>query len=59
VLTLLIGVYLGVIYQQTGSLTVVIITHAVYDLVALVYLLRIREPQGMAEVERERVTENP
>jgi uncharacterized protein len=35
----LIGVYLGWIWLETGNLLVPIVTHAVYDFVALVYLL--------------------
>jgi membrane protease YdiL (CAAX protease family) len=40
VLTTLIGLYLGWLYLWTGNLMAPIVTHAVYDFVALVYLVR-------------------
>jgi membrane protease YdiL (CAAX protease family) len=40
VLTGLVGVYLGGLFLATGSLVAPIVTHAVYDFVALVYLVR-------------------
>jgi membrane protease YdiL (CAAX protease family) len=36
----LTGVYLGVIYHATGNLYVVMVIHALYDFIALVYLVR-------------------
>jgi len=36
----LIGLYLGVIYQISGNLYIVMLIHAVYDFIALVYLVR-------------------
>lgn len=36
----LTGLYLGVIYQATGNLYIVAAIHALYDFIALVYLLR-------------------
>jgi membrane protease YdiL (CAAX protease family) len=36
----LTGLYLGVIYQTSGSLYIVMIVHALYDFIALVYLVR-------------------
>jgi membrane protease YdiL (CAAX protease family) len=36
----LTGVYLGVIYQASGNLYIVMIIHALYDFIALVYLVR-------------------
>ncbi len=36
----LMGVYLGWLWQVSGNLLVPIVTHAVYDFVALVYFLR-------------------
>ena len=36
----LTGIYLGVIYDVTGNLYVVITIHALYDFIALVYLVR-------------------
>jgi len=40
----LIGFYLGILWLATGNLVVPIATHAVYDFCALVYLLRLRQP---------------
>jgi len=37
-----IGAYLGLLWIWTGNLLTPMITHAVYDFVALVYFLRIR-----------------
>lgn len=39
----LIGLYLGWLWMATGNLLVPITTHAVYDFVVLVYLVRFRE----------------
>lgn len=36
----LTGLYLGVIYQISGNLYIVMLIHAVYDFIALVYLVR-------------------
>jgi membrane protease YdiL (CAAX protease family) len=41
VLATLLGVYLGAVQVATGNLLVVIIAHALYDFVALVYLVRV------------------
>ncbi|MBL9122326.1 MAG: CPBP family intramembrane metalloprotease [Planctomycetaceae bacterium] len=38
----LVGIYLGWLYVWTGDLTAPIVTHALYDFVALVYLGRFR-----------------
>lgn len=38
----LIGFYLGCLWLATGTLTVPIVAHAMYDFVALVYLAKIR-----------------
>jgi membrane protease YdiL (CAAX protease family) len=38
----LIGAYLGGVWLATGNLLVVVIAHALYDFIALVYLLRDR-----------------
>jgi membrane protease YdiL (CAAX protease family) len=40
VLAALIGVYLGYLFEVSGNLLLVIITHALYDFVLLVYLMR-------------------
>jgi membrane protease YdiL (CAAX protease family) len=34
------GIYLGVIYQTTGNLYIVMIIHAMYDFIALIFLVR-------------------
>ena len=36
----LTGLYLGLIYQAFGNLYIVMVIHAVYDFVALMYLLK-------------------
>jgi membrane protease YdiL (CAAX protease family) len=36
----LIGLYLGAIYLGTGDLTVPVVAHALYDLIALIHFLR-------------------
>ncbi len=41
-LAVAIGFYLGWLWMATGNLTVPIATHAVYDFLALVYLVKIR-----------------
>ena len=42
VLATLAGLYLGGVWLLTGNLLVVIVAHAFYDLIALVYLLRVK-----------------
>jgi membrane protease YdiL (CAAX protease family) len=42
VLATLAGLYLGGVWLLTGNLFVVIVAHAFYDLIALVYLLRVK-----------------
>jgi len=42
----LIGLYLGGLSMAYDNLLVVIVVHALYDFVALIYLLRRRLPQG-------------
>lgn len=39
----LTGLYLGVIYQATGNLYIVVAIHALYDFIAFLYLLRKRK----------------
>lgn len=48
-LTLGVGVYLGLLLQVTGSLLAPLLTHALYDFIALVYLLRLHRPLGPPE----------
>ena len=40
VLAALMGLYLGWLWMATGNLAVPIVAHAVYDFLALVYILR-------------------
>jgi membrane protease YdiL (CAAX protease family) len=42
ILASIIGVYLGALWLWTGNLLVPAIAHAVYDFVALVYLMKVR-----------------
>lgn len=42
----LIGLYLGIIYQVSGNLYLVMAIHAVYDFIALVYLVGRRKNKG-------------
>ena len=42
VLACLVGAYLGVLYETTGTLLAPIVTHALYDLVALLVLTRVK-----------------
>jgi len=46
-LAALIGLYLGWLWIATGNLLVPIATHAVYDFLALVYLVKIRSVSGI------------
>jgi membrane protease YdiL (CAAX protease family) len=42
----LTGIYLGVIYQVSGNLYIVMVIHALYDFIALVYLVRKGKARG-------------
>lgn len=44
IITTFIGVYLGALWIVTGNLLAPIITHALYDFLALVYFLRFSKP---------------
>ena len=44
IIAALIGAYLGLLWIWTGNLLTPMITHAVYDFVALVYFFRLRRP---------------
>jgi membrane protease YdiL (CAAX protease family) len=46
-LATLIGIYLGALLLLTGNLIAPIVTHALYDFVALVYMVR-RDSSGLA-----------
>ena len=41
----IVGIYLGLIYQVSGNLYIVMAIHAVYDFIALVYLVRNRKDE--------------
>ncbi len=45
VMATVLGAYLGLLWSCTGSLLTPMTTHAVYDFLALVWLLRTRRPQ--------------
>ena len=42
----LLGLYLGILYLATGNLVVPIVVHALYDFLALLYLVRWRKAPG-------------
>lgn len=42
VLTMLLGIYLGVLFYGTGNLLIPIVAHTAYDFIALVYLAYVR-----------------
>jgi membrane protease YdiL (CAAX protease family) len=44
-IVVLIGLYLGGLWLLSGNLLAPIVTHAVYDFLALVYFLRIHQPK--------------
>ena len=46
----LIGLYLGVIYQVSGNLYIVMAVHGIYDFIALVYLVRMKRRQSQYEI---------
>jgi membrane protease YdiL (CAAX protease family) len=52
VLATLMGLYLGWLFLATGNLVVPMIVHALYDLAALLYLVRLRHNRGGAPEER-------
>jgi hypothetical protein len=54
----LIGVYLGWLFVASGNLLAPIVTHAAYDFVALVMLLRVRAPNLPAD-SQPLETDNP
>lgn len=50
VFTGVLGVYLGAIWLYNGNLLTVMVTHALYDLAALGYLIRLRDaPSGRGD----------
>ncbi|MBX6311408.1 MAG: CPBP family intramembrane metalloprotease [Isosphaeraceae bacterium] len=46
VLAALLGAYLGALWLASGNLLVPVVAHALYDILALVYLLRVLPPNG-------------
>ncbi len=46
-----IGLYLSWLERATGNLAVPMITHAIYDFAALVYLVRLRRPECNADIK--------
>ena len=46
VIAALLGAYLGGLWLAGGNLLTPIVAHALYDFVALVYLLRLRRAQS-------------
>jgi len=48
-----IGAYLGAIWLWSGNLLVPVTAHAVYDFLALVYLVKIRRPGPKVEVKQD------
>lgn len=55
----LIGAYLGTLYLMTGDLTVPVVSHALYDLVALIYFLRTPSGDTIGPNEPDREETNP
>ncbi len=61
VLAGIIGMYLGGLWLATGNLLTPIVTHAAYDFIALIYVVRQNAPhdqQGEAQERDERLYEN-
>lgn len=54
VLAALIGLYLGILFIAFDNLAVPVIVHALYDLVALTYLVRLRSAARNTDVATER-----
>ena len=46
----LTGVYLGLIYQTSGNLYIVMVIHAIYDFIAMVYLVRKGRSDGISSL---------
>lgn len=53
IITGLAGLYLGWLYLATDNLLTAIVAHAVYDAVALIFVLKIRPPQLTVKEELE------
>jgi len=51
------GIYLGLIYQSSGNLYIVMAIHVVYDFVALIYLLK-KSPSAKTEGDHTESTSN-
>lgn len=52
------GVYLGWLYEATGNLLAPVVTHALYDFVVLVVLLRVPADEGEEEPTGDEQTED-
>ncbi len=48
IFALLVGIYFGAIMELTDSVVAPMITHALYDFVALVYIVHLRHPEDAA-----------
>ncbi len=46
VMATVMGAYLGALWLWTGNLITPMVAHALYDFVALIYLLRVHEPES-------------
>ncbi|QDV36824.1 CPBP family intramembrane glutamic endopeptidase [Tautonia plasticadhaerens] len=55
----LIGAYLGALYLLTGDLTVPVVAHGLYDLVALIYFLRTASGDTIGPIEPAPEETNP
>jgi membrane protease YdiL (CAAX protease family) len=49
VLAALLGVYLGIVWLHSGNLLSVVLAHALYDFIALVYLVKAEGPVAATE----------
>jgi membrane protease YdiL (CAAX protease family) len=59
VLATLMGVYLGWLWQESDNLQLVIVTHAVYDFIALLVLVRLRRATSVSRDAEPREGEAP
>ena len=58
VLATLVGAYLGALYVLSGSILTPIVTHALYDFVALVYLVKWKPGRSLARGNEPRADED-
>jgi membrane protease YdiL (CAAX protease family) len=52
VIAAILGLYLGAVWIMTGNLLTVMITHALYDFLALAYLLRLRPASDVSSTSQ-------